>query len=71
MASAIKVGRKWTPRECRDLREAMRLTTREIAARVGVSHSAFQNWAHGRKEPHPENKARLDELLTEFEAKRR
>ena len=71
MPTAIKVGRKWTPKECADLRQAMRLTMREMAERVGVSHSAYQNWEQGHKSPHPGNKAKLDALLAELEQNRR
>ena len=71
MTTAIKIGRKWTAKECRDLRAAMRMTTRKIAERIGVSHSAYQNWEQGRKVPHPANKAKLDRLLATHEGKRR
>ena len=71
MPAAIKVGRKWTPKECRDLREALRLSLKEIAAQVGVSHTAYSFWEQGRKVPHPSNKAKLDNLLATLNGARR
>jgi transcriptional regulator with XRE-family HTH domain len=39
--------------EIRSIREALRLTQQEFAARLGGSHSAVQKWERGDFAPHP------------------
>lgn len=53
---------RWTGRESRALREALRLSVRSFAHRLGVSDRAISKWEAGAGErvPNPESQAILD-----------
>lgn len=57
--------RMWSGRESRALREALRMGTREFAARLGISERTVTKWEAGGNHvhPHPENQAALDTAL--------
>jgi transcriptional regulator with XRE-family HTH domain/tetratricopeptide (TPR) repeat protein len=59
--------RKWTGRESRALREAMRLSLRDFADRLGVSDRAVSKWeaGGGGSVPGPDSQAILDTTLRE------
>ena len=54
--------RKWTGRESRALREAMRVSQRDFAGQLGVSAKSIANWESGGAEfvPRPDSQAILD-----------
>lgn len=56
---------KWTGRETRALREAMRLSVRRFAASLGVSDRAVSKWEAGAGEavPGPDSQKMLDGML--------
>ena len=56
---------KWTGRESRALREAARMSVREFASRLGVSHRAVSKWEAGGETsvPRPDSQAILDTML--------
>lgn len=51
------------PAELRDLRELMRLTTKAMAALVGVSERGLVRWEAGERKPNRENAAALADLI--------
>src|SRR6266480_7577021 len=57
--------RRWSGRETRALREALRMTVREFAARLGASDRAVSNWEAGGENVHPRPvwQATLDTLV--------
>ena len=57
--------RKWTGREARALREALRMSIRDFAARLGVSERAVSKWEAGgaAMTPRPDSQALLDTTL--------
>jgi len=56
---------KWTGREARALREAMRMSVREFAERLGISARAVSKWEAGGESivPRPDSQAILDTVL--------
>lgn len=64
---------KWTGREARVLREAMRMSVRGFAAHLGVSDRAVSKWeADGEKMvPRPDSQAMLDTALERASAEAR
>ena len=56
---------KWTGREARALREALRMSIRDFAARLGVSERAVSKWEAGgaAMTPRPDSQAMLDTTL--------
>src|ERR1700733_3882772 len=56
---------KWTGREARLLREAMRMSVRDFAGRLGVSARAVSKWEAGgeRMVPRPDSQSILDTVL--------
>lgn len=57
---------RWTGREVLLLRQALRLSGRDFAARVGISSRQLVNWERRGESitPHPGNQAALDTLLS-------
>ncbi len=57
--------RKWTGRESRALREAMRVSQRDFADQLGVSAKSIANWESGGADfvPRPDSQAILDTKL--------
>jgi transcriptional regulator with XRE-family HTH domain len=57
--------RRWSGRETRALREALRMSVREFAARLGASDRTVSNWEAGGQttRPRPVWQASLDTLL--------
>jgi transcriptional regulator with XRE-family HTH domain len=55
----------WTGREARALREAMRMSVRDFAARLGISARAISKWEAGGETmvPRPESQSILDTAL--------
>jgi transcriptional regulator with XRE-family HTH domain len=66
---------RWSGRETRALREALRMSSRAFAARLGVNERTVTNWEarRGQIYPRPEMQAALDTLLEQAsdEAKQR
>jgi transcriptional regulator with XRE-family HTH domain len=56
---------KWTGREARALREAMRMSVRDFADRLGISARAVSKWEAGgeRIVPRPDSQSILDTVL--------
>jgi transcriptional regulator with XRE-family HTH domain len=56
---------KWTGREARALREALRMSIRDFAARLGVTDRAVSKWEAGGTYiiPRPDSQALLDTVL--------
>jgi transcriptional regulator with XRE-family HTH domain len=56
---------KWTGREARALREAMRMSVRDFASRLGISARAVSKWEAGgeRMVPRPDSQSILDTVL--------
>jgi transcriptional regulator with XRE-family HTH domain len=56
---------KWSGREARALREAMRMSVRDFAGRLGVSARAVSKWEAGgeRVVPRPDSQSILDTVL--------
>jgi transcriptional regulator with XRE-family HTH domain/tetratricopeptide (TPR) repeat protein len=56
---------KWTGREARALREALRMSIRDFAARLGISDRAVSKWEAGGSAmiPRPDSQALLDTTL--------
>jgi len=54
---------KWTGRESRALREALRLSVREFARQLGVSDRAVTKWESGGVVPGPDSQGILDTKL--------
>lgn len=54
--------KRWTGRETRALREAMRMSIRSFADHIGVSHRMVSKWEAGADDvtPRPSNQAALD-----------
>ena len=59
--------RIWSGREIRALREAMRMSQREFAARLGVSERMVTKWESGGENinPRPINQSALDSFLSD------
>ena len=59
------IRKKWTGRESRALREAMRLSQRDFANGLGISAKSISNWESGGADfvPRPESQAILDTKL--------
>ncbi|WBB75272.1 DUF5919 domain-containing protein [Micromonospora sp. WMMD1128] len=57
---------KWSGRETRKLRHALRMTIRDFAEHLGVSERTVSKWEAGREgvQPRPEMQAALDTALT-------
>lgn len=55
--------RKWSGRETRALREAMRMSIREFAPYIGVSERTVSKWEADEACPRPEMQAALDTAL--------
>ncbi|HEX6968126.1 MAG TPA: DUF5919 domain-containing protein [Micromonosporaceae bacterium] len=54
---------KWSGRETRALREAMRMSIREFASYIGVSERTVSKWEADEVSPRPEMQAALDTAL--------
>jgi transcriptional regulator with XRE-family HTH domain/tetratricopeptide (TPR) repeat protein len=56
---------KWTGREARALREAMRMSVRDFASRLGISARAVSKWEAGgeRMVPRPDSQSILDTVF--------
>ncbi|WP_229400257.1 helix-turn-helix transcriptional regulator [Micromonospora okii] len=56
---------KWSGREARELRHALRMTIRDFAEHLGVSERTVSKWEAGREavQPRPELQATLDTAL--------
>jgi transcriptional regulator with XRE-family HTH domain len=63
--SGVTTIQKWTGREARALREALRMSIRDFAARLGVSDRAVSKWEAGGAAmfPCPDSQAMLDTTL--------
>jgi formylglycine-generating enzyme required for sulfatase activity len=63
--SNVTTIQKWTGRESRALREALRLSVRDFAAQLGVSDRAVSKWEAGGVDfvPRPDSQAILDTRL--------
>jgi DNA-binding transcriptional regulator YiaG len=61
----VTTVQKWTGREARALREALRMSTREFAARLGIGERMVSKWeARGATmTPRPNSQALLDTML--------
>ncbi|MGH3646821.1 MAG: helix-turn-helix domain-containing protein [Micromonosporaceae bacterium] len=61
----MRTVRVWTGREASALRQALRLSVRDFAARLGVGVRTVSNWAAGQSAvtPRPEMQAALDTAL--------
>jgi len=53
----------------RERRKALGLSQMELARLVGVSLLTVQIWERGVSEPKPENKEKLEQVLSELEGK--
>jgi DNA-binding transcriptional regulator YiaG len=63
--AGVTAIQKWTGREARALREAMRMSVRDFAARLGISARAVSKWEAGGEAtvPRPDSQAMLDTTL--------
>ena len=63
--SGVTTIQRWTGREARALREALRMSIRDFAARLGVSERAVSKWEAGgaAKIPRTDSQAMLDTTL--------
>lgn len=52
----------------RQLRKGQRLTLRQLATKVGVSHVAIHEWESGKKDPRPKHRLKLCEVFNVREA---
>jgi transcriptional regulator with XRE-family HTH domain len=61
----VTAVQKWTGREARALREAMRMSVRDFASRLGISARAVSKWEAGgeRMVPRPDSQSILDTVL--------
>ena len=57
--------------DLRKRRKALGLSQMELAKLVGVSLLTVQIWERGVSEPKPENKEKLEQVLSELEGKRK
>jgi len=57
--------------DLRKRRKALGLSQMELAKLVGVSLLTVQIWEQGVSEPKPENKEKLEQVLSELEGKRK
>jgi predicted transcriptional regulator len=57
--------------DLRKRRKALGLSQMELARLVGVSLPTIQTWERGVSEPKPENKEKLEQVLSELEGKRK
>lgn len=55
--------------DLRKRRKALGLSQMELARLVGVSLPTIQIWERGVSEPKPENKEKLEQVLSELEGK--
>ena len=55
--------------DLRKRRKALGLSQMELARLVGVSMLTIQTWERGVSEPKPENKEKLEQVLSELEKK--
>ena len=55
--------------DLRKRRKALGLSQMELARLVGVSLLTIQTWERGVSEPKPENKEKLEQVLSELEKK--
>ncbi|MGY2090475.1 NB-ARC domain-containing protein [Nocardia gipuzkoensis] len=67
---AVNTVPRWTGREARALREAMRMTVREFASRLGIDARTVSKWEAGweRHVPGPDSQAILDTVLRRADA---
>lgn len=56
--------------DLRKRRKALGLSQMELARLVGVSLPTIQIWERGVSEPKPENREKLEQVLSELEKKR-
>jgi hypothetical protein len=63
--AVVTAIQRWTGREARALREAMRMSVRDFAARLGISVRAVSKWEAGGEilVPRPESQSILDTAL--------
>ncbi|MGI5927696.1 MAG: helix-turn-helix transcriptional regulator [Thermacetogeniaceae bacterium] len=57
--------------DLRKRRKALGLSQMELARLVGVSLLTVQTWERGVSEPKPENREKLEQVLSELEKKRK
>ena len=57
--------------DLRKRRKALGLPQMELARLVGVSLLTIQTWERGVSEPRPENREKLEQVLSELEGKRK
>lgn len=55
--------------DLRKRRKALGLSQMELARLVGVSLLTIQTWERGVSEPKPENREKLEQVLSELEKK--
>ena len=53
-----------TMKTLKQLRKEKGMTQTEVAVAVGVSLTSYQLWERGAMKPNPENKKKLDKVLT-------
>lgn len=70
MTTAGLMVLEWTGAEARALRRARRMSVRDLADHLGVSHRMVSKWEAGgeRIQPRPVNQAALDESLRRADA---
>jgi DNA-binding transcriptional regulator YiaG len=63
--AGVTAIQKWSGREARALREAMRMSVRDFAARLGISARAVSKWEAGGETmvPRPDSQSMLDTVL--------
>lgn len=61
------VHRKWTADEIRRLRFRAGMTQEHMAARIGVTFSAFSRWENGHSRPSRLSQMRLETVASEVE----
>lgn len=57
--------------DLRKRRKALGLSQMELARLVGVSLLTIQTWERGVSQPNPENREKLEQVLSELEGKRK
>ena len=57
--------------DLRGRRKSLGVSQMELARLVGVSLLTIQTWERGVSEPRPENREKLEQVLSELEGKRK
>ena len=57
--------------DLRERRKALGLSQMKLASLVGVSLLTVQLWERGVSEPRPENREKLEQVLSELEGERK